>query len=56
MSSEIIEPVKTETLHLNDQHNVVPLEEASWILNMGYDDKGNLVFEEWEKIKNESYT
>ena len=49
--NKIVEPVKTEVLSLDKDHNIVPLEKACWNVTVGYDETGELVFESWEEIK-----
>ena len=50
--NKIVEPVKTEVLYLDKDHNIVPLENACWIVTLGYDETGDLVFESWEDVDN----
>ena len=50
--SEIVKATTTKVLYLDDNHNIVPQDKARWLVTHGYNDKGELIFEEWEEIEN----
>ena len=51
--NKIVEPVKTEVLYMDKNHNIVPLKKACWNVTIGYDETGELVFESWGEVENE---
>ena len=48
-----VEPVKTEVVYFNKDHKISPVEKAFWIVTLGYDETGELVFESWGEVENE---
>lgn len=42
--------MSSELVYLNDNHKIVPKEEATWRVDHIYDEDGELIEEEWEDL------